>query len=474
MGNNQSKEQVVESSSSDHNKDRSSRRRFVAGQSTAYEMGNNQSKEHVVESSSSDHVVQIPVKDASAETMQGQTPQKKLAAVRDAVEAAKNGRIRDSITALGKVGVVVKLEGWENKIIDALQKGESCQLSPEEAVEFFLANPHVKNKLTVTCNADNCDKRSVTSYDCKGCGEFKFCSLSCKQRHWSETHHKECKGENLNDTCSATGCEKKHWGETSLDALKHCTRCYSAWYCSRQCQKNHFKSHKKWCVEIKRADAPAMKTVGKPPPPNVPAPDVPAPHVLAADVPAPDTISPHAPAVEESDAVIPVCNRAGCPGNGDYKCTQCGARYCSKQCQLLAWDDHKMTCRKSNLCEYMVCQNLAVGLGKGKVCFGCRAVKYCSGRCRRKDQQKHSMVCNMPRDARRCFSCRTILEKCIGEGNQVEFCCYCQLRWYCSKVCKDTHWEKCHQFKCKGHNNLQKAEFTEDCSAYFNEISPLM
>jgi hypothetical protein len=36
----------------------------------------------------------------------------------------------------------------------------------------------------------------------------------------------------------------------SPDSLKQCIKCHSVWYCNRECQKAHFKTHKKACAGL--------------------------------------------------------------------------------------------------------------------------------------------------------------------------------------------------------------------------------
>ena len=51
--------------------------------------------------------------------------------------------------------------------------------------------------------------------------------------------------EVLRQTCSHNGCNKS--------ATKSCAKCRSVFYCSRDCQKNHFKIHKRDCNKLDTA-----------------------------------------------------------------------------------------------------------------------------------------------------------------------------------------------------------------------------
>jgi hypothetical protein len=49
------------------------------------------------------------------------------------------------------------------------------------------------------------------------------------------------------------GCKKKlHFSISTAEALKRCARCKETFYCSRECQKTDWKSHKKSCDKTPR------------------------------------------------------------------------------------------------------------------------------------------------------------------------------------------------------------------------------
>lgn len=48
----------------------------------------------------------------------------------------------------------------------------------------------------------------------------------------------------MEEQCSNPKCQ------TLSTNLKKCTRCYKASYCNRECQSQHWKIHKKECVDV--------------------------------------------------------------------------------------------------------------------------------------------------------------------------------------------------------------------------------
>ena len=48
----------------------------------------------------------------------------------------------------------------------------------------------------------------------------------------------------MEQQCSNPKCQ------TLSTSLKKCTRCYKAYYCNRECQSQHWKIHKKECVDF--------------------------------------------------------------------------------------------------------------------------------------------------------------------------------------------------------------------------------
>lgn len=113
------------------------------------------------------------------------------------------------------------------------------------------------------CFAD--DKRSVNQCPCH---KERYCSKDCQIKRWKE-HKKTCSGRpskstkekgketnNIDDDRDQDEeddeeqCALCHVNQTDLPndgRLKACTRCYRVVYCSKECQRKHWKIHKKEC-----------------------------------------------------------------------------------------------------------------------------------------------------------------------------------------------------------------------------------
>lgn len=114
----------------------------------------------------------------------------------------------------------------------------------------------VKSKCASLC--ENCNKyfedRSRL-LKCKTCRSVTYCSKQCQKNHW-EIHKKDCK-ENVdwNKLRYKTGSdESKH---TCVNCFKHskekfqcCSGCKLYYYCSVECQKEHWPTHKKDCKSM--------------------------------------------------------------------------------------------------------------------------------------------------------------------------------------------------------------------------------
>lgn len=89
----------------------------------------------------------------------------------------------------------------------------------------------------------NCLKHSAKEYKCcTECKRVYYCSQECQKKDW-ETHKEKCKlyvGKELR-TC--VNCFKY-----SDEGYKCCSRCKKVYYCSRRCRRMHWKKeHKDNC-----------------------------------------------------------------------------------------------------------------------------------------------------------------------------------------------------------------------------------
>ena len=99
------------------------------------------------------------------------------------------------------------------------------------------------------------------------------------------------------------------------------------------------------------------------------------------------------------------CLHCGAQARHMPKCAGCRwARYCNRECQKAAWDNHKLSCwpdlcqpclpshdttRDLNQCA--LCGTQARHMPK---CAGCRNTRYCSFKCQRIAWTSHKPICN--------------------------------------------------------------------------------
>ena len=157
-----------------------------------------------------------------------------------------------------------------------------------------------------------------------------------------------------NTKCINMGCQN--------DGRFHCSRCKVVSYCSHQCQKVDWKTHKLSCTEIKEAES--------------------------SDAP--------------SDGAK-TCGNEVCCKIGLKRCSQCkSVWYCSEECQKFAWKQHKSTCDPKIGSGEAKCQPKMANTPCGRVncpnegnkkCTRCKNVSYCSKGCQKEDWSIHKAHC---------------------------------------------------------------------------------
>eukprot|EP01083_Nonionella_stella_P053533 141578_1 len=124
-----------------------------------------------------------------------------------------------------------------------------------------------KNKKELTChkvysvNKMNCFyskckksldmKQKSKLKKCRQCESAFYCSKQCQKRDW-KTHKEICnqskdgtKGNNDELICFNVDCP-------NTTDLRRCTGCYDVFYCSVKCQTQHWKQHKTYCKTKRR------------------------------------------------------------------------------------------------------------------------------------------------------------------------------------------------------------------------------
>ncbi|XP_034299519.2 uncharacterized protein [Magallana gigas] len=287
----------------------------------------------------------------------------------------------------------------------------------------------------ITGGCSFCGQRSTNLLRCSRCKEVYYCSKDCQRGHWKEGHRKHCvavnnqvpsMGENQGNVCSF--CE-----EESPDLLK-CSRCKEVYYCSKDCQRGHWREgHREDCKD--------------------------------------ETAS------SDCSLTYVVCNFCNIKSHQPKKCTGCKAvSYCSKECQTQDWSQrHKNECKKIRNeerqsfpdvnRETMINKVEATAVskdlefcpvcgytGKLKLCQRCKKIKYCSVECQKADWKKHKLCCSSEENKVESSGKGTmeLLPICAHCKNRMTTltCQDCKYVYYCSETCKNLDWAK-HKAFCR-------------------------
>jgi hypothetical protein len=122
--------------------------------------------------------------------------------------------------------------------------------------EFLELTINKKIKNIMQISRDNKYKRmNLHLFQCTQCSEIfdnelthccpcgqTFCSKACQIEAWRSWHKKLCPNRQL-ATRQCLGCMQYF----SKEDIFKCTRCMSAKYCSKECQRSDWINHKKYC-----------------------------------------------------------------------------------------------------------------------------------------------------------------------------------------------------------------------------------
>jgi hypothetical protein len=152
-----------------------------------------------------------------------------------------------------------------------------------------------------------CHKFSAHLKKCSRCHSVLYCSKECQKKHWKD-HKVLCCKQPIEVTSQCSYCN------TVSSQLKRCTVCLSAQYCNRECQQKHWKEHKLRCCS-KLEDGSTRK---------------PTDFEL----------------IKHDNDVINKCSYCSRAVKDLKKCTRClRVQYCNKTCQEKHWPDHKVVCQ---------------------------------------------------------------------------------------------------------------------------------
>lgn len=94
----------------------------------------------------------------------------------------------------------------------------------------------------------------ASSKSCAGCSRARYCSRECQKRHWRGGHKAECRAPAAEAGAGASGwvggcaaCAK-----SGDEKLLSCSRCGAVKYCSKVCQRQHWRAvHRRECAAKK-------------------------------------------------------------------------------------------------------------------------------------------------------------------------------------------------------------------------------
>ncbi|XP_061169952.1 uncharacterized protein LOC133179178 [Saccostrea echinata] len=255
-----------------------------------------------------------------------------------------------------------------------------------------------------------CGIRSSDLMRCSRCkGEF-YCSRECQRNHWKAGHERDCKEVSIDDSSSpilsCTSCKKRS------EQLKRCTGCLQVSYCSRECQRQHWtQKHKDECVKIHvRAERDGLQGVEK------------------GDQK--DVFNKESTVDEEDHKLssqILSCTSCKKPSEQLQRCTRClKVSYCSRKCQSQDWTQkHKDECVKIHVRAEERDGLQGVEKGDQKDVFN-----------------KESTVDEEDNDHKPLNVCTV----CRKTGT-IKVCQRCKLQKYCSPECQKADW-KTHKSIC--------------------------
>ncbi|KAF2165433.1 hypothetical protein M409DRAFT_55829 [Zasmidium cellare ATCC 36951] len=120
-----------------------------------------------------------------------------------------------------------------------------------KCMESLSVNPYLEKDLSdegewLEAFCGNCGAEERENgeplLECTKCKKQKYCSRQCQRKDLKD-HKKRCKVEHPNHVCDACGAKTAKDGEPLLE----CSKCKVRKYCSRQCQKDDWKTHKTVC-----------------------------------------------------------------------------------------------------------------------------------------------------------------------------------------------------------------------------------
>ena len=215
----------------------------------------------------------------------------------------------------------------------------------------------------------------------------------------------------INHICDAEGC--------SENGTLHCAGCKNVFYCGKVCQSKSWQQHKGPCKEAAKAKEEAAELASK-----------------------------------AKGSTTPSFNRAFCaagcgkqrgnPGEEPFflRCDRClGAFYCSRECQLKAWPEHKGPCKEAVAVRTLMGKSSIADIDKQIAEYkkgaeaGDATAQFCLGIC----YEKGTGVAKDMRDAFKWYKCsadagnvdaQANLGKCYANGAGIAVDKCEAVKWY--------------------------------------------
>ncbi|GBC02154.1 hypothetical protein RclHR1_04480018 [Rhizophagus clarus] len=270
-----------------------------------------------------------------------------------------------------------------------------------------------------------------------------------------------------------------------------CSKCKLVFYCSRDCQKEDWKSHKKECKSTLSTLADVSIAEGN------------------------NEIKDNSEIeTKKNNDTCSRCGKTSVVEVGGGICSKCKlVFYCSRDCQKEDWKRHKKECNHSSvtttkstssrLADVSItetnneikdnkeietkknddvcsrCGKTSIVEAGGGICSKCKSVFYCSRDCQKEDWKRHKKECNFnPATTTKSTSSRladviTETNNEIKDNSEIEtkkngnackrcgktstmeagggICSKCKLVFYCSRDCQKEDWKRHRKEDCVGH-----------------------
>jgi hypothetical protein len=139
-------------------------------------------------------------------------------------------------------------EGFLSKrqATDINQDRKTARQNAKKSMESFAESLYGNDEVCTNCfRLESGLEEGEKLMICPLCEQVNYCSRECQKDHWKKFHKKECIGnDKMCNNCFRLESELEEGKELMICAL-----CEQVKYCSRECQTEHWKKkHKKKCI----------------------------------------------------------------------------------------------------------------------------------------------------------------------------------------------------------------------------------